>query len=472
MKRLSFIVLSLLLIQLPQINVNAATPKEGVSCQKVGQIFRSGKNVFICEVALNGKVLIKQLAVSNTSKSLGFGAESIISELLGLDNTRITNFINSEAQLKEQFNALEARISEVPILIDTAKNAKVQLELEITSLPARINQAKIIMEQSKAALTLPQQNYSSLSSQLNSLSYEYESAERAKGAYLACTVLRDFGFLGGSCGSYNSYYDVVISRYNSLKFQVNAAKATYDSHNSTYNSHLQQYNNLANSQFQLTSKVSEEQRKITELSQELNTKNLELKKSQSLIVILSKVKNNQTILLDEPVKLSESIKLVISESSKTWSKQLPALFRKSSLLQYEYRLIPTVQTTSSPISPTPSPYSTSAPISASTSGIIYTAFLDKAVYAPGEIATLLIIGRDNSGNLVPDGTQLASPQESITTSFSPNSYAVAPKFTDTSKDGRWTYRLIIGSATGTYSGTFKIGNMTGQKIPYVVRYGG
>jgi V8-like Glu-specific endopeptidase len=107
-----------------------------------------------------------------------------------------------------------------------------------------------------------------------------------------------------------------------------------------------------------------------------------------------------------------------------------------------------------------------------TANIFYTAYLDKAVYAPGEIATLQITGKDASGNLVPDGTQLASSQESITTSFPPNSYAVAPKFADTSRGGRWTYRLIIGSAPGTYSGTFKIGNMTEQKIPYVVRYGG
>jgi V8-like Glu-specific endopeptidase len=107
-----------------------------------------------------------------------------------------------------------------------------------------------------------------------------------------------------------------------------------------------------------------------------------------------------------------------------------------------------------------------------TANIFYTAYLDKAVYAPGEIATLQITGKDASGNLVPDGTQLASSQESITTSFSPNSYAVAPKFTDTSRGGRWTYRLIIGSAPGTYSGTFKIGNMAEQRTPYVVRYGG
>ena len=104
--------------------------------------------------------------------------------------------------------------------------------------------------------------------------------------------------------------------------------------------------------------------------------------------------------------------------------------------------------------------------------IAYTAFLDKAIYTPGEVATLLITGKDDSGNSVPDGTQLASSQESITTSFYPNSYAVAPKFTDTARGGRWTYRLIIGSATGTYSGTFKVGNMAEQKIPYVVRNGG
>jgi V8-like Glu-specific endopeptidase len=107
-----------------------------------------------------------------------------------------------------------------------------------------------------------------------------------------------------------------------------------------------------------------------------------------------------------------------------------------------------------------------------TANIFYTAYLDKAVYAPGEVATLLVTGRDVSGNLVPDGTPLAASQESISTSMSPNNYLTRPKSTDTSRNGRWTYRFIIESAPGTYSGTFKIGNMVEQKIPFAVRYGG
>jgi hypothetical protein len=472
MKKLSFIVLSLLLIQLPQINVNAATLKQGTSCKKVGQILRSGKNIFICEAALNGKVLIKQQVLSKNSKSLALDAQSIISKLSSLDTTRISNFINSEVYLKEQLNALEVRLSEIPILITTSKNTKVQLESDVTALPARINQSKLIMEQSKSALTLPEQNYLSLNSQLNSMSYEYDYAQRERAANLTCSVLKTFGLLGSDCGPSNPGLEMIIIRYNSLKIQVDSAKAIYNNYSSTYNAHLQQYNNLASSQLQLTSKVFEEQRKITELSQELNAKNLELKKSQSEIAILSKVKNNEAFSLDVPNKLSESINFVISESSKTWSKQLNLLFRKSSLLQYDFGLIPIIQPASSPTSTAPTPSSTSAPTSANASGVSYTAFLDKATYAPGEIATLLITGKDVSGNLVPDGTQLASSQEIITTSFSPNSYAVAPKFTDTSRGGRWTYRLIIGSAPGTYSGTFKIGNMAEQKTPYVVRNGG
>ena len=104
--------------------------------------------------------------------------------------------------------------------------------------------------------------------------------------------------------------------------------------------------------------------------------------------------------------------------------------------------------------------------------IFYTAYLDKAVYAPGEVATLLVTGRDASGNLVPNGTQLAASQASISTSMFPNKYLSIPKSTDSSQNGRWIYRFVIESAPGTYSGTFKIGNMTEQKIPYVVRYGG
>jgi len=107
-----------------------------------------------------------------------------------------------------------------------------------------------------------------------------------------------------------------------------------------------------------------------------------------------------------------------------------------------------------------------------TANIFYTAYLDKAVYAPGEVAKLLVTGRDASGNLVTNGTQLAASQASISTSMFPNKYLSIPKSTDSSQNGRWTYRFIIDSSPGTYSGTFKIGNMTEQKIPYVVRYGG
>ncbi len=102
------------------------------------------------------------------------------------------------------------------------------------------------------------------------------------------------------------------------------------------------------------------------------------------------------------------------------------------------------------------------------SNIFYTGYLDRASYVKGEIATLTIIGKDAAGNLVPDGTQLSTSQESIITSFLPNNYLSRPKFTDTSRGGRWTYRLVIESPIGNYGGTLKIGNMSEQRIPYAV----
>jgi V8-like Glu-specific endopeptidase len=102
------------------------------------------------------------------------------------------------------------------------------------------------------------------------------------------------------------------------------------------------------------------------------------------------------------------------------------------------------------------------------SNIFYTGFFDKASYVRGEVATLFITGKDSAGNLVPDGTQLSVSQESITTSLFPNDYLTRPKFTDTSRGGRWTYRFIIDSAIGIYGGTLKIGNMSEQRIPYAV----
>ena len=111
--------------------------------------------------------------------------------------------------------------------------------------------------------------------------------------------------------------------------------------------------------------------------------------------------------------------------------------------------------------------STSAQLSAMGS---FTATLDKAFYTQGEIASLTIVRRDSSGNLV-QGIQLADSAEKLVVDFSPQTFNSTPKYDDFSQltQGKWSYALIITSRTGTYSGRVKVGDLPVQIIKYSVK---
>jgi|LauGreStaDraftv2_3_1035109.scaffolds.fasta_scaffold04878_2 hypothetical protein len=467
-QRLSAWLITLVLVFFSIVSANAASPSQGATCKKIGQIFKSGKDTFICESSLNGARIMKQKLISTSSKTLAKNALSLSSEISNLDISKVNDLINSETALIAEINAVKIRINELQQLIVIAKFNKTQAESDVSSLPSRLSQSKSTMEQSKAATILPQQTFLSLNSQLNSMSYEYDSAQRAKGSYLACRVLNDFGFTAGGCGSYNSYYDVVISRYNSLKYQVDSAMAVSNSYAATFNSNLESYNNLLNSQSQLTTKITTASQSIISLTQEINLQNIELTSRLKVTSIIEKVKDNLDYYVKSTSILSEQINSVLSTNSKNWNKNLGPLFRTATLLQYNLDIIGNVKLASVPSITTPTPVVTgnSVPVNS------YKAYLDKASYVLGEIATLVVTAIDSSGNAVPDGTQLAPSQESLLITFLPNNFAVSPKFNDVSSSGRWTYRLIINSTISAYSGSLKIGNMPEQRIPYTVRNSG
>jgi predicted nucleic acid-binding Zn-ribbon protein len=466
LRKLSYFLLALFLIQLPQLNATASASQAGDDCKKVGQTSRKGKNVYICESTFIGKVLIQQKTFIASSKNLKLKAEEFVEELSALDSKIIIDFVNSEIALQSEISNLNSRLEEINSLTSRYKSEKLQVESDIATLPVRINQAKLQMEQAKSSIVQPQQNYLSLYSQLNALSYEYSTAERAKGAYLACRVLTDFGFTGGGCGSYNTYYDSVISRYNSLQYQVNSAKALFDSYNSSYNSYLQNYNSILNSQSQNTLRISEANRNIAALAIELRLKSNDLLVKQKVINSLSKVKNNSDFYVNNGSDLGEEISSVVSGSSKSWSQKLLPLFRKSNQFIFEFKLIessrstiPAVQT-----NPDPSQGSNTQPVKN-----LLSATLDKASYMRGEIATLSITRRLENGTLVADGTPLAQSSNETSINFAPNTFASAPQYSHLSVGGKWTYRLIIESSPGTYTGVIKIANFADLVVRYLVQ---
>lgn len=98
----------------------------------------------------------------------------------------------------------------------------------------------------------------------------------------------------------------------------------------------------------------------------------------------------------------------------------------------------------------------------------FTATLDKAIYKVGEAATLTIEGRDSSGKL--SWSRLADSPDKLLIDFSPQTFLKAPKYEDypSTVGGRWTYSLVMGSQTGTFSGKVKIGDLLEQVVRYSV----
>jgi hypothetical protein len=104
--------------------------------------------------------------------------------------------------------------------------------------------------------------------------------------------------------------------------------------------------------------------------------------------------------------------------------------------------------------------SNSLPISCSGAPVSYSAKLDKAKYAPGDIATLTVTFKDSSGALAAD---LAAAQTGAitdgTTTTSVNVPAiagsqltavVAPSKSDSTTNGVATYKFIVGTTAGSY----------------------
>jgi hypothetical protein len=87
----------------------------------------------------------------------------------------------------------------------------------------------------------------------------------------------------------------------------------------------------------------------------------------------------------------------------------------------------------------------------------YTAALDKAVYAPGDIATLTITAKDASGNPTNDYVYLGGTDAAGTGSTNPVSIAgsnltavTAPTSVDLFSGGKKTYKFVVGTTEGSY----------------------
>jgi hypothetical protein len=120
-------------------------------------------------------------------------------------------------------------------------------------------------------------------------------------------------------------------------------------------------------------------------------------------------------------------------------------------------------TVRTPVDAVNSAYITSDPFTVACGGTLatWTISLDKATYAPGEIATLTLSGRDSTGN--PVGTFMPSGGlSSVEYSFGGMTAVTAPTNGDyfTSGVGTKTYQFSVGTTEGAFVGTFKTAGST------------
>jgi hypothetical protein len=88
----------------------------------------------------------------------------------------------------------------------------------------------------------------------------------------------------------------------------------------------------------------------------------------------------------------------------------------------------------------------------------WTISMDKATYAPGEIATLTVAGKDSKGNAVNSTDTLGTVEYSFGGMTAVTAPTSADKFT--SAAGAKTYTFSVGTSEGAFVGTFKIAGAT------------
>jgi trimeric autotransporter adhesin len=114
-------------------------------------------------------------------------------------------------------------------------------------------------------------------------------------------------------------------------------------------------------------------------------------------------------------------------------------------------------------------YIKTAPFTVNCGGALdtWTISMDKATYAPGEIATLTVAGKDSTGNAVNSAVTMAG----LTSSFGGLTAVVAPTDVDTfsSGVGTKTYQFAVGTSEGSFVGTLKIDGATDDS-PKTVQY--
>jgi len=102
----------------------------------------------------------------------------------------------------------------------------------------------------------------------------------------------------------------------------------------------------------------------------------------------------------------------------------------------------------------------------------WTMSLDKATYAPGEVATLTITGKDSKGFPVNTTDGISTSGTLVEYSFGGMTFVTAPTATDTfnSAAGQKKYVLSVGTIEGSFVGTIKLTGASTDTAAKTVQY--
>jgi hypothetical protein len=100
----------------------------------------------------------------------------------------------------------------------------------------------------------------------------------------------------------------------------------------------------------------------------------------------------------------------------------------------------------------------------------YSAALDKAVYAPGDVATLTITAKDSAGNPASDSSTVGSTNYPVAIAGSNMTAVTAPSNVDTFTAGVKKYTFIVGSTEGTYQMSVSLSLIDdATTVPYSIK---
>jgi len=100
----------------------------------------------------------------------------------------------------------------------------------------------------------------------------------------------------------------------------------------------------------------------------------------------------------------------------------------------------------------------------------YSAALDKAVYVPGDLATLTITAKDSKGNPASDASVVGNSTYPVSIAGSNLTAVTAPTNTDKFSAGVKKYTFIVGSTEGAYQLAVSLPRIdTAASVPYTIK---